>query len=104
MPVLGQHHMIEAFSETIDDRHHCIAAGHCERAAGTEIVLHVDDDKHIILAWSHLHCGPWFVCRLTLAHGKFKMKQPTPIYHVILRCEPLRRASKDDSHGACGHP
>jgi hypothetical protein len=34
--------MIEAFGETIDNRHHGIAIGNRKRAAGAEIVLHID--------------------------------------------------------------
>jgi hypothetical protein len=55
MPVLGQHHVIEAFGETIDDRHHGIAIDNGKRAAGTEIILHVDDQQQIIVAWPDLH-------------------------------------------------
>jgi len=41
MPVLGQHHVIEAFGETIDDRRHGIAVGDRERSTAAEIVLHI---------------------------------------------------------------
>jgi len=53
--------MIEAFGETIDDRHHSIAIGNRKRAAGAEIVLHIDYQQQIIVAWSDLHSGPVFV-------------------------------------------
>jgi hypothetical protein len=55
MPVLGQHHVIEAFGETIDDRHHGIAVGNRKRAAGAEIVLHIDYQQQIIVAWPDRH-------------------------------------------------
>ena len=56
MPVLGQRDMSEALGETVDDRHHGIAVGHRERAAGAEIVLHIDDQQQIVVA--NLHCPP----------------------------------------------
>src|SRR3981081_1110765 len=56
MPVVGQHDMVEALSEAIDNRHHGIAVGNRKRAAGAEIVLHVDDQQHIVIA--NLHFGP----------------------------------------------
>jgi hypothetical protein len=58
MPVLGHHHMIEALGETIDDRHHGIAIGNRKRAAGAEIVLHIDYQQQITIAWSNLYSGP----------------------------------------------
>jgi len=61
MPVLGQHDVIEAFDETIDDRHHGVAVGNRKRSAGTEIVLHVDYQQQIIVAWPDQHSGPVFV-------------------------------------------
>jgi hypothetical protein len=50
--------VIEVFGETIDDRHHGVAVGDRKRAAGTEIVLHIDDQQHIIIAWPDLHVRP----------------------------------------------
>jgi hypothetical protein len=55
MPVLGQDHMIEAFGETIDNWHHGIASSNGKRAARAEIVLHIDYQQQIIVAWSDLH-------------------------------------------------
>jgi len=60
MPVLGQHHVIEAFGKAIDHRHHGIAVSDRKRAAGAEIVLHIDDQQHIIIAGLDLHSGPVF--------------------------------------------
>jgi hypothetical protein len=34
------------------------AIGNRERAAGAEIVLHIDYQQQIIVAWSDLHSGP----------------------------------------------
>jgi hypothetical protein len=48
--------MAEALSEAIDDGHHGIAVGNRKRAAGAEIVLHVDYQQHIVVA--NLHFGP----------------------------------------------
>jgi hypothetical protein len=53
--------MIEAFGEAIDDGHHGIAIGNRKRAAGAEIILHIDYQQQIIVAWSNLHSGPVFV-------------------------------------------
>jgi hypothetical protein len=61
MPVLGQHHMIESFGEAIDNWHHGIAIGNGKRATRAEIVLHVDYQQQIIVAWSDLHSGPAIV-------------------------------------------
>src|SRR5213079_1031995 len=43
MPILGQRDVSKTFGEAIDDGHHRIAVGNRERAAGAEIVLHIDD-------------------------------------------------------------
>ena len=45
MPVLGQHHMLEALGQPIDDRHDIIAVGNGQPAVAAEIVLHVDDQQ-----------------------------------------------------------
>src|SRR5260221_11176578 len=58
MPVMGQHDVIEALAEAIDPRHHRMAGGHRQRAAGTEIVLYVDDQQHIVMAKPDLHFAP----------------------------------------------
>ena len=47
MPVLRQHHIAKPRRQPIDHRHDFIAARHGERAARTEIVLHVDDDEDV---------------------------------------------------------
>ena len=56
VPVLGQHNMGEARDEPVDDGHHGIALGDRERAARAEIVLHIDDQQHIVVA--DLHVAP----------------------------------------------
>ncbi len=48
MPVLRDHHLLEAPREPVDHRHHRVAVGHRERAARHEIVLHVDHEQHIV--------------------------------------------------------
>ncbi len=63
MPILSQHDVIEFFGETIDHRHHGIAIGNRQRAAGAQIILHVDDQQHIVIAY--LHFGPCKVLVLT---------------------------------------
>jgi hypothetical protein len=54
MPILRQRDMIEALGEPVDDRHDRVAVADCERAARTEIVLHVDDEQQILIR-SYLH-------------------------------------------------
>jgi hypothetical protein len=55
MPVLGEHYLSETPGESIDDRHHPIAVGHGEIAAGAEVVLHVDHQEHVAVAWDDRH-------------------------------------------------
>src|SRR5271165_1310370 len=55
MPVLGQDDMSEPASEPIDRRNDCIAVRYGEGAAGTEIILHIDNDQNLALA--SRHCG-----------------------------------------------
>jgi hypothetical protein len=58
MPILGQRNVIEALGETIDDRHHGVAIGDRKRSAGTKIVLHIDYEQQIIVAWPDQHSEP----------------------------------------------
>ena len=48
MPVLRQHDMFGSPDQVVDQRHDLVAAGHRQRAARTEIVLQVDDDKRFV--------------------------------------------------------
>ena len=41
MPVLGDDYMLVVRDELVDQRHDFFALRHRERAAGTEVVLHV---------------------------------------------------------------
>src|SRR5262249_43442251 len=50
MPVLRQYHVLEAPGDAIDAGHDLVAARHRETAAGTEIVLDVDDEQDVVLA------------------------------------------------------
>ena len=61
MPILGQRNVIEALGETIDDRHHGVAVGDRKRSTGTKIVLHIDYQQQIIVAWPDQHGAPVFV-------------------------------------------
>jgi hypothetical protein len=47
MPILGQDDIGEALAEAIDERDDRIAVGDRQRAAGHEIILHVDDEKDV---------------------------------------------------------
>ena len=48
MPILRQHDMLKTVGEAIDDRHDRIAVGNRKRAAGAEIVLHINYQQQII--------------------------------------------------------
>src|SRR2546425_10249265 len=92
MPVLGQHHVIEAFGETIDNRHHGIAIGNRKCPAGAEIVLHIDYQQQIIVAWSDLHSGPVSVLiaklwRYTTVCQSMPLckAQQLPIFRLLVR-------------------
>jgi len=37
--------VLKARRDAVNDIDHCIAIGNCQRAAGTEVVLHVDDQS-----------------------------------------------------------
>ena len=61
MPVLGQDDMREFAGETIDRGDHGVAVGHGERAARTEIVLHIDNDQCLaVAAWLTLRADAHF--------------------------------------------
>ncbi len=76
MPVLRQHDVAKPRGEAIDDRHDLIAARHRERAARTEIVLHVHDDEDVsaVDRRAFLHCGAFSDCsrRSTSAASSFE--------------------------------
>ena len=48
MPVLGQDDVFEALCEAVDHRDDLVSFRNRQRAAGTEIVLHVDDDQRFV--------------------------------------------------------
>src|SRR5689334_9669487 len=48
MPILRERHMVETFRKLIDDRHHGVTLGNGERAARTEIILHVDNEEQVV--------------------------------------------------------
>ncbi len=50
VPILGHDDVIEAASQRVNHRHHLVAAGNRERAARTEVVLDVDDQKRVLCA------------------------------------------------------
>jgi len=54
MPVLRQHDMVETLTEAIDDRHHGVAISNRQRTVGAEIILHIDDQQHIVIADLHI--------------------------------------------------
>ena len=64
MPVLRGHDQFILRLEAIDQRHDPVAFRHRQRAAGTEVVLNVNDDKsrhggdHFAIRWPKITC-PW---------------------------------------------
>ncbi len=44
MPVLGQHDVLKALSETIDQRNDLVSARHGQASPRAEVILNVDDD------------------------------------------------------------
>lgn len=52
MPVLRQHHVSEAFASCVDDRHDLIAVWHGECSAVAEVVLDIDNDQNVAIAYS----------------------------------------------------
>ena len=55
VPILGQDHVIKAFGNAINDRHHRIAVGNRKCSAGAEIVLHVNNKQQIIVVGLDSH-------------------------------------------------
>jgi hypothetical protein len=48
MPILGQHDVVEALGQAIDDGHDVIAIGNGQSPARAEIVLHVDRQQQVV--------------------------------------------------------
>ena len=60
VPVLRQHHVLEAAREAVDERHHLVAARHRELAARAEIILHIDDEEDVgFLPHGFTSCLQW---------------------------------------------
>ena len=53
VPVLGQDDMREFRRQPVDGGNDLVALRHGQRAAGTEIVLNIDDDQDILLIALH---------------------------------------------------
>src|SRR5579883_630475 len=53
MPILGQRHMRETLAQLVRDRNDFVALGHRERAAGAEIILHIDDEENVLVTQEH---------------------------------------------------
>ena len=51
MPVLGEHNVLEAARELIDQRHDLIARWHGKVSAGTDVVLNIDYDQDIAVCY-----------------------------------------------------
>jgi hypothetical protein len=48
MPILCENNVLELRRDPIDDSDHGVPIGHSQRAAGTKIVLYVDDDQDVL--------------------------------------------------------
>jgi len=66
VPVLRQHDMRELFREPVDERHDRVAAGNRQKAARTEIVLHVDHDEDVAFADRQLFAHEITFCGATI--------------------------------------
>jgi hypothetical protein len=91
MPILGQRNVIEARGETIDDRHHGVAVSDRKRSAGTKIVLYIDYQQQIIVAWPDQHSGPVCLDHRTLAQDKgTDSRNASERLFVAACCQPAR--------------
>ena len=55
VPVLGQNYMLEGAGDAMDDRHHLLAARHCEGASIAELILHVNHQQNIPICKVEIH-------------------------------------------------
>src|SRR5690606_27167700 len=69
MPILRQHHVLEAPRKPVDERHDLVAARNGKRAARTEIILNVDDQQDVAIADLVHHMGYLFSAGDTLNSG-----------------------------------
>src|SRR6185437_14428547 len=98
MPILRQHHVAEACRETVDDRDDLVAARHRQRAAATEIVLHVDNDENAVVAefcprlGYHQGCAPLCCRRRSTSAARSSSSEATSTGYVASRSS-LRKGS-----------
>jgi hypothetical protein len=57
MPVLREHNMLESRRDAVDDVNHRGPIRNGKRAAGTEIVLYVNNKENVLAI--NLHEGAW---------------------------------------------
>jgi len=48
MPVLSQNDVLKSRRDAMDGRDYLVAARNSKRAAGTKIILHVDDEENVV--------------------------------------------------------
>jgi phage I-like protein len=53
VPVLRENNVLKSRRDAMDGRDHLVAQGNGKRAAGEKIVLHVDDEKNVVLIDFH---------------------------------------------------
>ena len=81
VPVLRQDDVLEVVDELVDDGHDLVAACNAKRAAGTEIVLQIDNDQ-CLGAHQPLLCmteiGWTFDCMRAAVNGFFDASSAWP--------------------------
>ena len=85
MPVLSEKDVLEGRRDAMNHVDDLIAVGNGKRAAGTEIILDVDDDQHIRRSYVH-HPGnsipSW---QALLHHGKILIGQLLRGRHLVIK-------------------
>ena len=92
MPVLGEHDVLEARGDAIDDRDDGVASRHGKRASGQEVVLDVHDDEHRAhrtIACTTGHRTPIIVSLRSIRNDRHLMHEILPgIFTWSRRSEP----------------
>ena len=68
VPVLREDNVVKEWRDSMDDGNDSVALGHGERAAGAEVVLHVNDEEDVVGTDLHTGHGNRFI--LFVAYGR----------------------------------